>query len=594
MKMKLTFVKESRFNKNLKILKVLLCFGNLILIIQNSLAQESHLKINPKNGVSISFLETFSGYDVTISNRNNTSRTIIFYGVGTRKNKIILVPANGSITLEPVPSPSEDVFLGNYKNPHHDDFFVYRLPVPLNGKTFVSQGYNGSYSHKERYAIDFDLNYEPIPAAREGVVLEVEESYKDNKGKCETEDCKHKYNFIKIEHEDGTIGFYAHLAKDGVFVNPGEKIERGQIIGKSGNSGYTQGPHLHFEVRIGSIGLNGAKIEKTIPTIFQIAPGVLGKPQKGLYYPTQPFLPQIIKGKSPIFDSKSPNDIRRKELVQRFNSIQIPEGKDDLKKETEEIFDIFDNLKDTNSKQPKSSNSFPGKSDPYQDHKNGFQGDLQQQMQKNHRRMNDFNRQMREQQEQHRRMNDFNRQMREQQEQHRRMNDFNRQMREQQEQHRRMNDFNRQMREQQEQHRRMNDFNRQMREQQEQHRRMNDFNRQMHGQQEQLRRVNDYNRQLRELQEQQRRIDDLNKKMREQQEQSRRAEDRNRQIREQQEQSKRAEDQNKQMRDQQRRERLQQRRQERLQREQIERLQRQKYWPLAPPAKLPPKSKPPV
>ena len=49
---------------------------------------------------------------------------------------------------------------------------------------------------------------------------------------------------------DGTPGLwigYMHLSK--IQVKPGQKIKKGQIIGLSGNSGHTTGPHLHVEVQ---------------------------------------------------------------------------------------------------------------------------------------------------------------------------------------------------------------------------------------------------------------------------------------------------------------------------------------------------------
>lgn len=54
-------------------------------------------------------------------------------------------------------------------------------------------------------------------------------------------------NLIKISHEDGTITVYAHLAKRSVAV--GDLVVAGQVIGEAGSTGFSSGPHLHFEVR---------------------------------------------------------------------------------------------------------------------------------------------------------------------------------------------------------------------------------------------------------------------------------------------------------------------------------------------------------
>lgn len=42
--------------------------------------------------------------------------------------------------------------------------------------------------------------------------------------------------------------YYQHLMKGGVKVRPGQKVKKGELIGKSGNSGNTTGPHLHLTV----------------------------------------------------------------------------------------------------------------------------------------------------------------------------------------------------------------------------------------------------------------------------------------------------------------------------------------------------------
>ncbi len=52
---------------------------------------------------------------------------------------------------------------------------------------------------------------------------------------------------VFVENHDGTVAWYAHLTDS--FVKVGDKIVRGQIVGSSGNTGRSTGPHLHFEMR---------------------------------------------------------------------------------------------------------------------------------------------------------------------------------------------------------------------------------------------------------------------------------------------------------------------------------------------------------
>ena len=95
-----------------------------------------------------------------------------------------------------------------------------------------------------------------------------------------------KGNFIEIQHDDGTVAHYHHLRLMGVRVEKGQRVEQGELIGLSGNTGYSTGPHLHFAVtKLDSLG-ESASIE--IP--IQAKRGVLKCPRTGLALTASPVL----------------------------------------------------------------------------------------------------------------------------------------------------------------------------------------------------------------------------------------------------------------------------------------------------------------
>ena len=127
----------------------------------------------------------------------------------------------------------------------------YRLPVG-EGAWHLAQGFGGSFSHNDpqsRYAIDLAVEEgTAIVAARGGVVMQVESDF-DRSG-LDRERFAGRANHIRIEHEDGTMALYAHLQPGGTLVRPGQRVEAGQLIGYSGNTGFSSGPHLHFAVQV--------------------------------------------------------------------------------------------------------------------------------------------------------------------------------------------------------------------------------------------------------------------------------------------------------------------------------------------------------
>ncbi|MGJ8759840.1 MAG: M23 family metallopeptidase [Polaribacter sp.] len=124
--------------------------------------------------------------------------------------------------------------------------YIYNLPFKQGKKFKVSQGYNGTITHQKKNALDFLMPIgTEIYAVREGVVIKVVDH---NTKTCVTKGCLEYNNFILIYHSDGTFSDYAHINTNSATVKPGDKVAKGQLIAKSGNIGWSTGPHLHFEV----------------------------------------------------------------------------------------------------------------------------------------------------------------------------------------------------------------------------------------------------------------------------------------------------------------------------------------------------------
>lgn len=128
----------------------------------------------------------------------------------------------------------------------NDSSFVYVLPYETGKAYLLIQAYNSKLSHQNEYALDFKMKPgTKICAARGGVVTSIR---KDSDIGGLKDEYFSEANHIVILHSDGSRAYYWHLQKDGVFVNEGDTVIQGQTIGRSGNTGYSAFPHLHFEV----------------------------------------------------------------------------------------------------------------------------------------------------------------------------------------------------------------------------------------------------------------------------------------------------------------------------------------------------------
>lgn len=144
----------------------------------------------------------------------------------------------------------------------HDDT-VYALPYEKGRTQSVFQGYNGKFSHQQTRALDLNLKEgDKVLAARGGIVIEAVDHH--NKA-CPNISCAKYNNRIVILHSDGTFAEYVHLQSGGALVKKGDDVAQNQIIGRSGNTGFSSGPHLHFGVFLNRI--DGTR--HYIPTKFK-------------------------------------------------------------------------------------------------------------------------------------------------------------------------------------------------------------------------------------------------------------------------------------------------------------------------------------
>lgn len=124
-----------------------------------------------------------------------------------------------------------------------------KIVMPLKSNLSITSGY-GSRIHpifgmrKMHNGIDLKADHEDVYAVLDGIVTE---SGWDSKGGG---------NYIKIKHFDRFETAYLHLSQ--LYYRTGEKVRAGFIIGKSGNTGNSTGPHLHFAVKEYSRSINPA------------------------------------------------------------------------------------------------------------------------------------------------------------------------------------------------------------------------------------------------------------------------------------------------------------------------------------------------
>lgn len=150
----------------------------------------------------------------------------------------------------------------------HDPSAIYRLPFRDGQPLMVGQVFGGKITthtaSDSRYAIDFDVPIgTPVLASRRGRVVDVDQVYSEGGNAPSL-----KANHVLILHDDGTLGMYSHFSANRINVSLGEWVEAGTLIGYSGNTGYSTGPHLHFAVLTNVRTPDGSAEYISVPVTF--------------------------------------------------------------------------------------------------------------------------------------------------------------------------------------------------------------------------------------------------------------------------------------------------------------------------------------
>ncbi len=133
-----------------------------------------------------------------------------------------------------------------------------RLPFRVGEQYRVSQGYcKDGWSHTG-YEVDFAMPPgTPVVAVSAGTVVQLgtyADTCTDMETKCGLSGFEQGGLFVKLQHPASEVGqawysSYLHLSTQSVAL--GQQVAAGEIIGLSGNTGLSSGPHLHFQVREG-------------------------------------------------------------------------------------------------------------------------------------------------------------------------------------------------------------------------------------------------------------------------------------------------------------------------------------------------------
>lgn len=179
------------------------------------------------------------------NNSNNSNKNENNTGNNGNNTTTQTQPKEPENTTEPEPQPTTQ--------PSVPSSGGYTWPCP--GFYWLSSEWNEDRYTYNHGAIDIagaGIMGAAVVAADSGTVAYTNTSCYHNWGKENSCGCGGGYgNYVWINHGNGKETIYAHLTSTA--VSPGQYVSKGQVIGYVGTTGYSTGPHLHFECRYNGV-----------------------------------------------------------------------------------------------------------------------------------------------------------------------------------------------------------------------------------------------------------------------------------------------------------------------------------------------------
>lgn len=228
---KLTFIPIRFFEKR----------QTLALKIQNSPHQDI-FESSKDLGLANEFLNTYKNSINFKREVIQGDRLVMLYTRKYRFGEFFGTPSIQATMIETNKKPNYLIAYndGRFYNLEGKEITGFLLQMPLNS-VFITSKFSKARRHpvlqtiiRPHFGIDLKARVgTPVYSAGSGKVISA--GWKGGYGKA-----------IEIAHESGLKTLYAHLSKIDPKIRPGVYVKQGRIIGRSGNTGLSSGPHLHF------------------------------------------------------------------------------------------------------------------------------------------------------------------------------------------------------------------------------------------------------------------------------------------------------------------------------------------------------------